>query len=88
MMREALDPDANNGIALPPDKRLLADLCAPCWRMQGVEVYVESREDIVKKLGRSPDYASAYCLALLDTPKIHEFINRNRSKVHDPYRNI
>nr|DAO55116.1 MAG TPA: large terminase [Caudoviricetes sp.] len=88
MMREALDPDANNGIALPPDKRLLADLCAPCWRMQGVEVYVESREDIVKKLGRSPDYASAYCLALLDTPKIHEFMNRNRSKVHDPYRNI
>ena len=88
MMREALDPQANNGIALPPDKRLLADLCAPCWRMQGVEVYVESREDIVKKLGRSPDYASAYCLALLDTPKIHEFMNRNRSKVHDPYRNI
>ena len=69
-------------------KRLLADLCAPCWRMQGVEVYVESREDIVKKLGRSPDYASAYCLALLDTPKMHEFMNRNRSKVHDPYRNI
>lgn len=88
MMREALDPDANNGIALPPDKRLLADLCAPCWRMQGVEVYVESRDDIMKKLGRSPDYASAYCLALLDTPKIHEFMNRNRSKVHDPYRNI
>ena len=88
LMREALDPDANNGIALPPDKRLLADLCAPCWRMHGVEVYVESREDIVKKLGRSPDYASAYCLALLDTPKIHEFMNRNRSKVHDPYRNI
>ena len=88
MMREALDPNANNGIALPPDKRLLADLCAPCWRMQGVEVYVESRDDIVKKLGRSPDYASAYCLALLDTPKIHEFMSRNRSKVHDPYRNI
>ena len=89
LMREALDPDANTGIALPPDKRLLADLCTPTWKLQGAEVYVESREDIVKKLGRSPDYASAYCLALMDTPKAHELVQRiTRGRTYDPYRNL
>lgn len=68
-MREALDPHANNGIALPPDPRLLADLCAPKWRLQGATVYVESREEIIDRIGRSPDFASAYCLALMDTVK-------------------
>lgn len=69
-MREALDPQANNGIALPPDRRLLADLTAPCWQMKGQRIAVESRDEIVKKIGRSPDYASAVVLALVDTPKI------------------
>lgn len=69
LMREALDPVNNTGIALPPDSRLLADLCAPKWKLAGREIYVESREDIVKRIGRSPDYASAYLLALMDTPK-------------------
>jgi hypothetical protein len=68
-MREALDPANNTGIALPPDSRLKADLCAPKWRLQGKRIQVESRDDIVKRIGRSPDYASAYCLALIHTPK-------------------
>ena len=89
-MREALDPDSNTGIALPPDKRLLADLCTPTWRLQDGKIYVESREDIVKKLGRSPDYASAYLLALMDTPKLHEFMQRGKKRGldYDPYRDI
>ncbi len=70
-MREALDPAANNGIALPPDRRLLADLCAPRWELIGGAVKVEKREKIIETLGRSPDYGSAYCLALMDTPKAH-----------------
>jgi hypothetical protein len=68
--REALDPANNSGIALPPDARLLADLCAFTWRLEGSVIYVESREDIVKRIGRSPDFASAYFLAMIDTPKI------------------
>jgi hypothetical protein len=71
MMREALDPSNNTGIALPPDRQLLADLCAPTWELQGSIVYVEGRDDIVKRIGRSPDWASAYILALIDTPKRH-----------------
>ena len=69
-LREALDPAADNGIALPDDKDLLAELCAPMWELSGMTVKVESRDDIVKRVGRSPDRATAVMLALIDTPKI------------------
>lgn len=68
-MREALDPTQNTGATLPNDSRLKADLCAPKWRLQGSRIRVESREDIVERIGRSPDFASAYILALMTTPK-------------------
>lgn len=67
--REELDPASNTGIALPPDPRLLADLTAPRWKITGSVIYVEGREELVAKLGRSPDFASAYILARIDTPK-------------------
>lgn len=69
-MREALDPDNNTGIALPPDRYLRADLCAPKFKPVGPFLAVESRDEIVKRLGRSPDYGSAYVLALVRTPKL------------------
>lgn len=87
-MREALDPANNTGIALPPDSRLLADLCAPTWSMSGVTLQVASREEIVKKIGRSPDFASAYVLALMDTPKIEALRvtdSRRSQQGYDPY---
>jgi hypothetical protein len=77
-MREALDPEANNGIALPPDPRLLADLCAYTWRLRNTVIYVESREEIEKRIGRSPDWASAAILALIDTPKKRVFLETQR----------
>lgn len=69
-LREALDPANNTGIALPPDRRLLLDLCAPKWELRGKAIYVQSREEIIDAIGRSPDYASAVMLALIDTPRI------------------
>lgn len=68
-MREALDPDNDTGIALPPDEALRKELCTPRWKPQGMEVYVESREDIIARLGHSPDLATAYVMALIDMPK-------------------
>lgn len=68
-MREALDPANNTGIALPPYPRLKTDLCAPLWSLSGGTVKVEGREDIIKRTGKSPDYGTAYILALMDTPK-------------------
>lgn len=90
-MREALDPTNNTGIALPPDKRLLADLCAPTWKLVGSTIYVASREEILQKIGRSPDFASAYVLALMDTPKrsiIKELGGYSSRKEYDPYSSM
>lgn len=84
-MREALDPNANNGIALPQSQELLADLCAPTWDMRGARIMVESREDILEKLGRSPDYGSAYVLGLMATPKESDpRLSGRRAVEHDP----
>lgn len=88
-MREDLDPANNTGIALPPDPRLKADLTAPLWELQGTVIKVESREEIIKRIGRSPDWASACLLARIDTPKkslIRE-MQAQRKRDYDPYAN-
>lgn len=90
-MREQLDPDNNTGIALPPDPELLADLCAPEWCMDGKTIKVESREEIIDRIGRSPDAATAVILAQLDTPKARHVFNAVGAKAakavleYDPY---
>ena len=86
-MREDLDPMNNTGVALPPDPRLRADLCAPTWRLSGSTLQVESREDIVKRIGRSPDYGSAYILARIDTPRLADLTaaRGGRRADYDPY---
>lgn len=74
-MRELLDPVKQNGIALPPDEGLLKELSAPKWEpygdgsANGTVARVESREDIIKRLGYSPDKATAVCMAAMQTPK-------------------
>lgn len=85
-MREALDPVNNIGMALPPSPQLLADLCAPKWTLSGSSIKVEGREEILKRIGRSPDWASAYILGLIDTPKIDHIraLRKNRGE-YDPY---
>jgi hypothetical protein len=86
MFRELLDPANNTGAALPPHPRLKADLAAPKWQLQGKTIRVEAREDIAKRIGRSPDYASAYVLANIDTPKIDVLraAGAGRSLAYDP----
>lgn len=67
--REALDPDTGDGIALPPGRELLADLCSPRWSMRTNGVLVEPKEDISQRLGRSPDEGDAVVLAALVSTK-------------------
>lgn len=69
-MREALDPKQQDPIALPPDNKLRADLTTPLWdQAPGGAVFVELKEDIIKRLGRSPDRGDAACMALISTQK-------------------
>src|SRR6476469_3398066 len=56
-MREWLDPDNNTGAMLPDEPELLAELAAPKWKLQGPIIVVESREQIIERIGRSPDRA-------------------------------
>lgn len=87
-MREALDPNANNGIALPPDRRLLDELAMPRWKLIGKTIYVESRDDLMdpRRLGKSPDLASGYIFALVDTVKARTLraIERDIRRDHNP----
>ena len=56
-------PGAGDGIALPPDRRLAAQLAAPTWKLRGNAILIESKEDIRKRLGTSTDDADAVILA-------------------------
>jgi hypothetical protein len=82
-MREALDPQADNGIALPDDPDLAKELCAPRWELSGMTIKVESRDDIVKRVGRSPDRATAVILALIETPKVRALRYLDRESAPD-----
>jgi hypothetical protein len=66
-MREALDPGQEGGspVALPPDPQLRADLTAPIWMLRTNGVQIEGKDDIKKRIGRSPDRgdSAVMCLA-------------------------
>jgi hypothetical protein len=62
--REALDPAGGEDLCLPPDQELLADLCAPRWKLAARGVQVEAKEDLAKRIGRSPDKGDAVVYAL------------------------
>ena len=59
--REALDPDQPGGspIELPDDPGLRADLAAPHYEAGTRGIVVEPKENIKKRLGRSPDKGDA-----------------------------
>ena len=63
-MREALDPINGDDLALPPDSQLTNDLVAPKWTLTPRGVQIESKEEIKKRLGRSPDKGDAVVIAL------------------------
>ncbi len=65
-MREALDPDRGDGLMLPPDNQLLADLCAPCYFPIPGGIQIEEKEDIAKRISRSPDRGEAVVMAHYD----------------------
>lgn len=77
--REALDPTQQGGskVQLPDDPELLADLCALCFRVgNGGVIYLsdregkkENKEQLTKRLGRSPDKGDAAVMAWHDGAK-------------------
>jgi hypothetical protein len=69
-MREALDPTADDPIALPPDQELLGDLCAMRFKIvrMGKEagIQVRDKDEVREALGRSPDKGDAVLMTFMD----------------------
>lgn len=67
-LRELLDPGRPlaEAIMLPPKQELLADLTTPTWRIitgSPPKIAIETKDDLVKRLGRSPDFGDAVVMA-------------------------
>ena len=69
-LREALDPDGDAPLALPPDPELSADLRAQRWEITKGGIKVEPKDEIAKRLGRSPDCGDAVALTMLEALQV------------------
>ncbi len=65
-LRDALDPIHGSEIALPPSDELKVELCAGRWYMYTSGAGLEEKDEIEKRLGRSPDLADAVAMLFMD----------------------
>jgi LAGLIDADG-like domain len=91
-MREALDPENKDQIALPPDPALKADLCAYRWTIgkgkRRPVIKVLSKDDMKRLLGRSPDDGDAVIMANIETLKDEQVEALRPKKAYDPYADL
>ncbi len=71
-LRELLDPENHIMMMLPPDEQLKEELCAHRWSETGRydgqnrEITINSKDEVKKLIGRSPDRSDAVVLAFAD----------------------
>lgn len=69
LLREALDPNGADPIALPPDQELLGDLTAPRYKVvtmgKGAAIQINSKDEIRQTLGRSPDKGDSVAMTFV-----------------------
>lgn len=70
-LRMALDPEAGEGLALPPDDELRQELCAVRYSLDTL-YQIEPKDDVRDRIGRSPDRSDAVVMAHFLGPKAHE----------------
>ena len=69
-VRSLLDPANGYTVKLPRNDDLIGDLCAPKWHIRsGSLIAVQSKDDIRKALGRSPDVSDALVYAAVDVDR-------------------
>jgi hypothetical protein len=79
-LMEALDPQYNPTLMLPPDPKLKAELCSiRRSSIDGGVVSIESKKEVKKRLGRSPDRADAVKYALLQTLSLQNIDQRSKA---------
>lgn len=67
-LREALDPAYDPQLMLPPSETLLQDLTSARWELRTNGIVIESKEEIKKRLKRSPDEGEALAYSLCTPP--------------------
>jgi hypothetical protein len=93
-LREALDPTADDPIALPPDKELKAELLAHRYKpiSMGMEagIQIRTKDELKEVLGRSPDKSDAVAMTFVDRAQMttHNSVQqaesfRRRPRVRD-----
>jgi hypothetical protein len=81
-LREMLDPSRGFEIALPDSDSLRADLTAPKWTVRsGGAIQIEAKDDLKKRLGRSPDEADAIVQAFWTDSESAEFYTQSSGAV-------
>lgn len=89
-LREALDPSQEGGstMMLPDDPILVADLTAPHFEITKQGIKLETKEDIVKRLGRSPDRGDAVVMSWSAGPLFQsdggEWVTKRESLMRGP----
>lgn len=64
-IREALDPEGEEKLALPDDPHLDAELMAHRWTLTARGIQVEEKKKVKERLGRSPDKADTVGYTLI-----------------------
>lgn len=68
-LREALDPTAENPIALPPDSELTTDLAAVRYKVvqmgQNAAIQIRDKDEIREAIGRSPDKGDSVAMTFV-----------------------
>lgn len=65
-LRELLDPANDSIVMLPPNDLMVSDLTTPTWDITSgapPKIVVEKKEDVVERLGRSPDHGDMVVMA-------------------------
>lgn len=81
---EALNPSQPGGsrIQLPNDKKLISDLTTPKYSVERGGIRLESKEDVVERLGRSPDRGDAVVMSWYSGDKMADSYQRWQAGSH------
>lgn len=62
-LRESLDPELGDDLAIPRDRKLKRELLSIRWKLTVAGIQVSSKDEIKEKVGRSPDRAESLMFA-------------------------
>ena len=85
MMRESLNPITGDNVELPPDEELAQDLASATFEITRTGILIESKDDIKKRLGRSPDKGDSCLLGwFASAPANRDIAKSNQKRPSSP----